>query len=109
MSFGRPPQLTNFSVLPPDRGSFPLDHDGECKAQMMKYMKCLQSHGNSSIPCRVESGQYLECRMNGLMERDEWRNLGLADVMDKKDAPASTPAAPASDKTASSKGGIKST
>ncbi|EJD55196.1 hypothetical protein AURDEDRAFT_49678 [Auricularia subglabra TFB-10046 SS5] len=87
MSFGRPPQLTNFSVLPPDRGSFPLDHD----AQMMLYMSCLKEHGNSSIPCRVESAQYLDCRMNkGLMERDEWRNLGLADVMAKKDASAAT-------------------
>ena len=32
MSFGRPPQLTTFSVLPPDRGSFPLDHDGQSDA-----------------------------------------------------------------------------
>lgn len=37
---------------------------GECKAHMMKYMQCLKKHGNSSIPCRVESGDYLECRMN---------------------------------------------
>ena len=30
MSFGRPGgALDSFRVLPPDRGSFPLDHDGE--------------------------------------------------------------------------------
>jgi hypothetical protein len=29
MSFGRPPGFTTFSVTPPDRGSFPLDHEGE--------------------------------------------------------------------------------
>lgn len=28
MSFGRPPSFTTFSANPPDRGSFPLDHDG---------------------------------------------------------------------------------
>jgi hypothetical protein len=28
MSFGRPGGLSTFSVAPPDRGSFPLDHDG---------------------------------------------------------------------------------
>ena len=29
MSFGRPPSISGgFSVNPPDRGSFPLDHDG---------------------------------------------------------------------------------
>lgn len=31
MSFGRPPTYSTFSVTPPDRGSFPLDHDGKCK------------------------------------------------------------------------------
>ena len=30
MSFGRPGgALDSFRVLPPDRGSFPLDHDGK--------------------------------------------------------------------------------
>ena len=29
MSFGRPPSISGgFQVNPPDRGSFPLDHDG---------------------------------------------------------------------------------
>jgi hypothetical protein len=29
MSFGRPPTFAPFSPTPPDRGSFPLDHEGK--------------------------------------------------------------------------------
>ncbi|KDQ54813.1 hypothetical protein JAAARDRAFT_181453, partial [Jaapia argillacea MUCL 33604] len=82
MSFGRPPSIsTGFQVTPPDRGSFPLDHYGECKNQMMLYMNCLRKNSNSSSPCRQLSKEYLECRMQrGLMDRDEWHNLGLGNL-----------------------------
>ncbi|KAK7468669.1 Cytochrome c oxidase assembly protein cox19 [Stygiomarasmius scandens] len=83
MSFGRPPSLGNvgFKVTPPDRGSFPLDHYAECKNQMMVYMNCLRENSNTSTACRDLSKQYLDCRMQkGLMDKDEWRNLGLANV-----------------------------
>jgi hypothetical protein len=31
MSFGRPPSFNaGFQASPPDRGAFPLDHDGLC-------------------------------------------------------------------------------
>ncbi|KAG2754499.1 hypothetical protein CY34DRAFT_69237 [Suillus luteus UH-Slu-Lm8-n1] len=82
MSFGRPPSINvGFKTSPPDRGSFPLDHDGECKEQMMEYMACLRKNSSESTPCRIMSKQYLDCRMTkGLMERDEWRNLGLANL-----------------------------
>jgi hypothetical protein len=30
---------------------------------MMKYMTCLKANGNNTFPCRVESGDYLQCRM----------------------------------------------
>ncbi|KAG0703103.1 hypothetical protein DFH29DRAFT_803954 [Suillus ampliporus] len=82
MSFGRPPSINvGFKTSPPDRGSFPLDHDGECKEQMMQYMDCLRKNSSASTPCRVMSKQYLDCRMTkGLMERDEWKNLGLANL-----------------------------
>ncbi|KAF7978909.1 hypothetical protein HWV62_44431 [Athelia sp. TMB] len=70
-----------FSPKPPDRGSFPLDHYGECKDQMMQYMACLRQNGSTSTPCRILSKDYLDCRMNnGLMERDEWKNLGLSNL-----------------------------
>ncbi|PFH50521.1 hypothetical protein AMATHDRAFT_3906 [Amanita thiersii Skay4041] len=98
MSFGRPPSINvGFKPAPPDRGSFPLDHFGECKDKMKLYMDCLRQNSSTSTPCRALSKDYLECRMQkygmstfcdswftllfrGLMERDDWKNLGLANV-----------------------------
>ncbi|BEI81263.1 hypothetical protein CcaverHIS002_0204230 [Cutaneotrichosporon cavernicola] len=92
MSFGRPGGLSdNFKASPPLRGSFPLDHDGECKAFMVSYMKCLKENKNNSGACRLEARGYLGCRMdNQLMDREEWTNLGLGDVTEKanKSAPS---------------------
>ncbi|PSN59702.1 hypothetical protein BS50DRAFT_507806 [Corynespora cassiicola Philippines] len=49
---------------PPERGSFPLDHDGECKSIMASYLKCLRSHrGTNDSECRELSKSYLTCRM----------------------------------------------
>ncbi|KAH6917437.1 hypothetical protein BKA70DRAFT_1252162 [Coprinopsis sp. MPI-PUGE-AT-0042] len=82
MSFGRPPSINvGFQVNPPDRGSFPLDHFGECKDKMTLYMKCLRENGSTSSPCRSLSRDYLDCRMQrGLMEKDDFKNLGLANL-----------------------------
>ncbi|KII93719.1 hypothetical protein PLICRDRAFT_101505 [Plicaturopsis crispa FD-325 SS-3] len=93
MSFGRPPSLNaGFSVAPPDRGSFPLDHDGECKSQMMLYLDCLRKNSSTSTACRVLSKEYLNCRMNnGLMDKDDWKNLGLANLDAKDTSAATTP------------------
>ncbi|PWN46780.1 hypothetical protein IE53DRAFT_350229 [Violaceomyces palustris] len=78
MSFGRPPGISSFSVLPPERGSFPLDHEGECKVAMMEYLKCMKENKSDNGKCRHLSKSYLECRMDkGLMERDEMKNLGF--------------------------------
>lgn len=72
MSFGRPPTFSNFQVLPPERGSFPLDHDGalvnltdagECTAAMREYLACLKAHQNNNGACRHLSKAYLACRM----------------------------------------------
>jgi len=39
MSFGRPGGFgDNFKVSPPERGSFPLDHDGELHFFLMLYL-----------------------------------------------------------------------
>ncbi|KDN46280.1 hypothetical protein K437DRAFT_246597 [Tilletiaria anomala UBC 951] len=77
MSFGRPPGFSAFTVSPPDRGSFPLDHDGECKEAMKAYMSCMKANANHNGKCRVLSKQYLQCRMDhGLMEKDDMKNLG---------------------------------
>ncbi|KAK1229812.1 Cytochrome c oxidase assembly protein cox19 [Marasmius sp. AFHP31] len=47
----------------------------------MTYMNCLRNNSSTSSACRDLSRDYLDCRMQkGLMERDEWKNLGLANV-----------------------------
>ncbi|KAF4605526.1 Suppressor of Sensor Kinase (SLN1) [Pleurotus pulmonarius] len=99
MSFGRPPSINvGFTPNPPDRGSFPLDHYGECKNQMVQYMKCLKANDSTSTACRELGKTYLDCRMNkGLMERDEWNNLGFANLPNastSKDKPSPTESKP---------------
>ncbi|KAK3816474.1 MAG: cytochrome c oxidase assembly protein COX19 [Benniella sp.] len=80
MSFGRPPSFTTFSANPPDRGSFPLDHEGECSTFMKEYLNCLKENQNNNGKCRHLSKEYLACRMQkGLMGADSFKNLGFRD------------------------------
>lgn len=66
---------------PPDKGSFPLDHENECKIPMIAYFKCLSSNNFLNEPCREASKEYLECRMEkGLMAREDWEVLGYKDL-----------------------------
>ena len=51
-----------FNATPPDKGSFPLDHDGECKKFYLEYMICLNSNRHQNTECRTESKNYLGCR-----------------------------------------------
>ncbi|KAJ7169495.1 hypothetical protein C8R46DRAFT_1217188 [Mycena filopes] len=90
MSFGRPPSINvGIRPAPPDRGSFPLDHYGECRDQMKLYIACLRDNSSTSSPCRLLSKNYLDCRMTkGLMERDDWKNLGFKE---EKQAPKDSP------------------
>ncbi|KAJ2289608.1 Cytochrome c oxidase assembly protein cox19, partial [Coemansia sp. RSA 2706] len=62
MSFAGPPKIS-VKPTPPDRGSFPLDHGGECKHAMVQYLTCLESCRGSNERCRKLSKKYLECRM----------------------------------------------
>lgn len=73
--------LKALKPTPPERGSFPLDHFGDCTDQMQKYMKCLKLVGNENAPnCRMLAKDYLKCRMdNELMEKVDWKDLGLPD------------------------------
>eukprot|EP00118_Oscarella_pearsei_P010196 m.61655 g.61655 ORF g.61655 m.61655 type:complete len:81 (+) comp35016_c0_seq1:205-447(+) len=65
---------------PPDKGSFPLDHMGECKEYMQAYMACLKSSGSDNHKCRRQCKQYLECRMKkNLMANEEFVKLGFQD------------------------------
>ncbi|KAG2176959.1 hypothetical protein INT43_007613 [Umbelopsis isabellina] len=91
MGFGRPPNVESFSGKPPALGSFPLDHDGECKDFMKEYIKCVRANKNNNGACRDLSRAYLQCRMErGLMTPDDMKNLGYQDADEKKAAsPAS--------------------
>ncbi|XP_018896896.2 cytochrome c oxidase assembly protein COX19 [Bemisia tabaci] len=73
-----------FFVTPPEKGVFPLDHEAQCKRAMLQYMICLQKNENSGSACRVESKEYLECRMkNNLMAEESWSFLGFSDLEEK--------------------------
>ncbi|PUU76713.1 hypothetical protein B9Z19DRAFT_1087746 [Tuber borchii] len=84
--FGRPPSTITFSPTPPERGSFPLDHDGECKPVMQDYLACLKKvRGTNAHECRLLAKAYLKCRMDhNLMAQDEFRNLGFQDDAEKR-------------------------
>jgi len=53
---GQPPK-------PPLKGSFPLDHYGDCKQLADEYAKCLRLNRNVTAKCREKAKSYLECRM----------------------------------------------
>jgi len=66
---------------PPERGVFPLDHDGECKAHMKDFLACLRQSNSDHFPCRHLSAKYLECRMEKeLMAKDDLNNIGLGET-----------------------------
>ncbi|EGC32489.1 hypothetical protein DICPUDRAFT_38327 [Dictyostelium purpureum] len=70
---------------PPDKGSFPLDHDSECSKPMMDYMKCLKDNQNQSRLCMEFSKLYLQCRMdNNLMAKEDMDNFGFENVKNAK-------------------------
>jgi cytochrome c oxidase assembly protein subunit 19 len=49
---------------PPEKGVFPLDHDGECKPDMVSYLHCLKKNNVDYLPCQDLSKAYLACRMD---------------------------------------------
>lgn len=66
-----------FTPTAPIKGSFPLDHEGECKASMLEYMLCLNDKGQRNADCRDLAKIYFECRMNhNLMAKEDWNKLG---------------------------------
>lgn len=73
-----------FIPKPPDRGSFPLDHESMCRGSMLHYMQCLVDNDRDSKKCRTEAKEYLACRMdNNLMAREEWNYLGFNERRDQ--------------------------
>ncbi|KKZ68480.1 cytochrome c oxidase assembly protein COX19 [[Emmonsia] crescens] len=93
MSFGGPGgRSVNIKPTPPERGSFPLDHDGECKFIISSYLQCLKKGGGlNDETCRKLAKSYLSCRMDNLthyfsnlMAPDNFENLGLVFDEDNK-------------------------
>ncbi|XP_065368388.1 cytochrome c oxidase assembly protein COX19 [Calliphora vicina] len=75
-----------FTPTPPEKGSFPLDHESLCKKYYLLYMSCLRRSNDQNSECRREAQEYLDCRMkNQLMEQVEWSKLGFSEE-DKKDS-----------------------
>jgi len=70
-----------FIPTAPIKGSFPLDHDGLCKTEMVDYMICLNKYRGQNEECRDVAKKYFECRMeNQLMDKEEWNKLGYGDL-----------------------------
>ncbi|RYG68183.1 coiled-coil-helix-coiled-coil-helix domain-containing protein [archaeon] len=64
----------------PERGVFPLDHDGECKVHVKAFLECLKEHDNDHYPCKDFSKAFLKCRMErNLMAPDDLDNLGFSE------------------------------
>jgi cytochrome c oxidase assembly protein subunit 19 len=71
---------------PPAKGSFPLDHLGECRPLAQLYTSCLRAHDGNAVVCRTLARRYLECRMEaGLMAEEDLAALGISE---SKDPPA---------------------
>ncbi|KAJ8366917.1 hypothetical protein AAFF_G00336710 [Aldrovandia affinis] len=88
MNFGS----KSFTPRAPDKGAFPLDHFGECKPHKENFMKCLRSNGYDNSLCRLQSKEYLECRMERqLMAKEPLEKLGFKDLVD---TPSSEPKDP---------------
>ncbi|KAL2312410.1 Cytochrome c oxidase assembly protein cox19, mitochondrial [Schizosaccharomyces pombe] len=63
---------------PPERGSFPLDHFGECTHVMKQYLECIKVKRENQEECRLLAKKYLQCRMDtGLFGKDDMKNLGF--------------------------------
>ena len=68
---------SRIKIKPPERGVFPLDHEGECKMSMTTYLTCLKTNESDHYKCRDFSKDYLKCRMNkNLMAEENLDNLG---------------------------------
>lgn len=67
-----------FTPKPPVKGSFPLDHLGECKDIMTQYMDCLNRKQSDASACQLIAKEYLKCRMdNDLMAKEDFKYLGF--------------------------------
>ena len=70
-----------FQPKPPVQGAFPLDHENECKREMLEYMLCISREKNENTKCRAQAKEYLNCRMNkNLMDKRDLETYGYKDL-----------------------------
>ncbi|KAJ5794283.1 hypothetical protein N7457_000882 [Penicillium paradoxum] len=84
MSFGAPGGgSVNYKPSPPERGSFPLDHEGECKHIISGYLKCIKlNKGTNDEACRKLAKEYLACRMDkrNYIQDGRWDNILIESI-----------------------------
>ena len=79
MSFSARKGGKNPLAKPPEKGSFPLDHGGECKAAAGEFMSCLRANAQRHAPCKQLAKVYFECRMEkGLMAKEDLATMGFS-------------------------------
>ena len=54
-AMGGPAMSRKAPVLPPDKGSFPLDHFQECKEHMTRYLKCMKENHGDHAACKEDT------------------------------------------------------
>lgn len=90
MTFGTVGAKSLIKVAPL-KGSFPIDHEGDCRQIMQEYLLCVRENKGDAIPCRQITRRYLECRMqNGLMAEEPLSLLGFPDNNISGDAQSSS-------------------
>jgi hypothetical protein len=74
MAFGA---ARGYAPVPPEKGSFPLDHGGQCRPLMKGFLECLAENRAAHARCATLSKAYLACRMqHGLMAVEDLDELG---------------------------------
>lgn len=74
-----------FQPKPPVQGAFPLDHENECKREMLEYMLCISREKNENTKCRAQAKEYLNCRMSkNLMDKRDLETYGYKDIDELK-------------------------
>eukprot|EP00397_Hematodinium_sp_SG-2012_P068982 GEMP01115268.1.p1 GENE.GEMP01115268.1~~GEMP01115268.1.p1 ORF type:complete len:140 (+),score=10.84 GEMP01115268.1:36-422(+) len=73
---------------PPDKGSFPIDHENECRYKKIEYLRCLEEQSYDNLSCRYLAKDYLQCRMDHkLMHEEPMIRLGFRETDDKARKP----------------------
>lgn len=88
--FGATRTTKSIPPTPPEKGSFPLDHEGRCKPEAQSYIRCLKMTKNDAKECLIFQQSYLKCRMeNSLMTQQDFESLGFEkDLFNTKNSQA---------------------